>query len=458
MFNVRVRGIYATTITRLCMDWGFKIVQPTKIIIDRFKLTDLREAPDITIKDLESKDGIVIIGLRRAVEEILEKLKTHFPEVIVLKCLMPIHSIVKGIVKNFRNGEYIIEVKPGIYGVLKGDFKIGDVTTVSIAKTSFTHSNYLKLSSNLWIKGRYAYLIQDNKVIVSRHIKDHNIKRELISLGLLFKREGWGVKWRSSAQYADTVSLIGELKNLHEKAKEILKNSEKTPYTELIEGEYIARVIFPSTTKIELDKVRSKVIPTVYKHHIYKSSGKIGSVLVDFAEKILNELNVDWVSRNLHEFMIELLKQRGKVKILHIKPSGEIISLTPGSIIEISRERLVLRRRLTGGGRYDGLNISKEEGDYDIMEVKPNEWIITHNYYSKNNTLRGRYININTPPEITYKCIKYIDLIIDIVILPNGEVKILDLEEFNKLYSEGIIPSYIKTKVNNIINSFISIN
>ncbi|MEM1545054.1 MAG: DUF402 domain-containing protein [Candidatus Methanomethylicia archaeon] len=454
MFNVRVRGIYATAITRLCMDWGFRIVQPTETIIDRFRLTDLKEPPDITIKDLESKDGIIIIGLRRAVEEVLKKLEIYFPEVIVLKCLMPIRSIVKGIVKDFRNGEYIVEVKPNIYGVLKGNFRIGDVITVSVAKTSFTRNNYLKLSSSLWIKGRYAYLIQDSKVIVSRHIRDRNIRRELSSLGLLFKEKGWGVKWRSSAQYANIPSLMEELKKLYEKAREILKSSEKTPYVELIDGEYIAKVIFPSTTKIELDKIRSKTIPTVYKHHIYKSSGKIGSVLVDFAEKILNEFNVDVVSGDLHEFMIELLRQRSKVEILHIKPSGEIISLTPGSIIEINKEKLILKRRLTAGGRYDGLNIPKEEGDYDIMEVKPNEWTITHSYYSKNRVLKGRYININTPPEITYKYIKYIDLIVDIVILPNGEVKILDLEEFDKLCSEGVVSSYIRTKVNNIISSF----
>jgi Ribonuclease G/E len=450
MFNVRVRGIYATAITRLCIDWGFRIVQPTKAITDRFKLTDLRDPPDITIKDLESRDGILIIGLHKAVKEILEKLRIHFPEVIVLKCLIPIHSIVKGVIRDFKNGEYIVEVKPGIYGTLRGSFKIGDVITVSIAKTSFTRDSYLKLSSNLWIRGKYAYLIQDSKVIISRHIRDSNIRKELSSLGLFFKKKGWSVKWRSSAQYANILTLIEELKKLHEKAEEILKSSEKTPYVELVDGEYIAKVIFPSTTKIELDKVRSEVTPTIHKHHIYKSSGKIGSILVDFTEKILNEFNID-ISRNLHEFITELLKQRSKVEILHIKPQGKIIKLTPGSIVEINKEKLVLKREMAGGGKYDGLNINKEEGDYDIMEVKPDEWIITHNYYSRNGVLRGKYININTPPEITYKGIKYIDLIVDIAILPSGEVKVLDLEEFSRLCSEGIIPSCIKAKVNNII-------
>jgi Ribonuclease G/E len=450
MFNVRVRGIYATAITRLCIDWGFRIVQPTKAITDRFKLTILKDPPDITIKDLKGRDGIVIIGLHKAVEEILEKLRIHFPEVIVLKCLMPIHSIVKGVVKDFKNGEYIIEVKPGIYGTLKGSFKIGDVITVSITKTSFTRDNYLKLSNNLWITGKYAYLVQDSRVIISRHIKDSSIRKELFSLGLLFKKRGWSVKWRSSAQYTNILTLMEELKKLHEKAEEILKNSEKTPYVEVANGEYIAEAIFPSTTKIKLDKIRSEVTPTVHKHHIYKSSGKIGSVLVDFTEKILNELNID-TSRNLHEFIIELLRQKGKAEILHIKPQGKIIRLTPGSIVEINKEKLILKREVTGGGKYDGLNINKEEGDYDIMEVKLDEWIITHNYYSRNGVLKGKYININTPPEITYRGIKYIDLIVDIAILPNGEVKVLDLEEFNKLCSEGIIPSCIEAKVNNII-------
>jgi Ribonuclease G/E len=450
MFNVRVRGIYATAMTRLCIDWGFKIVQPTKAIIDRFKIADLKDPPDITIKDSRSRDGIVIIGLRKALEEMLEKLKTCFPEAIVLKCLMPIHSVVKGVVRDFRGGEYIVEVKPGIYGTIRGNFKIGDVITVSIAETSFTRNNYLKLSNNLWITGKYAYLIQDGRVIVSRHIKDSNVRRELSSLGQLLKKRGWGIKWRSSAQYANILTLMEELKKLYEKAEKILKNSEKTPYVEVVDGEYVAEVIFPSTTKIELDKVRSKVTPTIHKHHIYKSSGKIGSILVDFTEKILNEFNID-ISGNLHEFITELLRRKSKVEILHIKPSGKIIKLTPGSIVEVGKEKLVLRREIAGGGRYDGLNISKEEGDYDIMEVKPDEWIITHSYYSRNGVLKGKYININTPPEITYKGIKYIDLIVDIAILPSGEIKILDLEEFNKLCSEGIIPSLIEAKVNNII-------
>lgn len=454
MFNVRIRGIYATAMTRLCIDWGFKIVQPTRAIINRFRLTDSKEPPDITVKDSKSREGIVIIGLRKAVEETLKKLEAKFPEAIVLKCLIPIHSIVKGVVKGFRNNECIVEVKPSVYGVLKGSFKIGDIVTVSIAKTSFTRSSYLKLSGNLWISGKYAYLTQDSKVIVSRHIRDYNIRRELTSLGLSFKRRGWGIKWRSSAQYASIPTLMEELKNLYEKADRIIRNSENTPYVEIAEGEYIAEIIFPSTTKIELDKIRSRVTPTVDKHHIYKSSGKIGSLLVDFTEKILNEFNVEVISRNLHEFMTELLKRRSKIKIFHIKPSGKIINLTPGSIMEMDGERLVLKRKLAGIGKYDGLNIPKEEGDYDIMEVKLGEWVTTHNYYSKNGVLKGKYININTPPEITYKGIKYIDLIVDIAILPNGEVKVLDLEEFNKLCSERIIPTCIETKVNDIINSF----
>lgn len=86
MFRAKVRGIYSTALTRLLIDSGFKIDQPSAPIRERFRFTDTFEdssQPDIEICDRPDKQGIYIIGSAIPVEKFASILLEKLDDVIV---------------------------------------------------------------------------------------------------------------------------------------------------------------------------------------------------------------------------------------------------------------------------------------------------------------------------------------------------------------------------------------
>lgn len=76
MTEIKLRGIYATALTRLFLDCGLNVVQPSQVISKRFNL-EYRPLPgEVLIKDREDKQGIVITGKVDAVEPVIEVLRS----------------------------------------------------------------------------------------------------------------------------------------------------------------------------------------------------------------------------------------------------------------------------------------------------------------------------------------------------------------------------------------------
>lgn len=67
---VRIRGIYSTALTKLLMDRGFKIVQPSDVIAERFGIEKSYEDFDVDIYD--KNHGVTIVGTKvEAVKKLL---------------------------------------------------------------------------------------------------------------------------------------------------------------------------------------------------------------------------------------------------------------------------------------------------------------------------------------------------------------------------------------------------
>ncbi|MEM0497708.1 MAG: DUF402 domain-containing protein, partial [Acidilobaceae archaeon] len=60
--------------------------------------------------------------------------------------------------------------------------------------------------------------------------------------------------------------------------------------------------------------------------------------------------------------------------------------------------------------------------------------------------LLGVYVNINTPPEVSFKGIRYLDLYIDIVKRVSSEPELVDLRELEEAYNVGLISSGLYEK------------
>jgi protein associated with RNAse G/E len=208
-------------------------------------------------------------------------------------------------------------------------------------------------------------------------------------------------------------------------------------------GEGSAEVEFPFTSKATLDELRNKVLPTVPRHHHFRI---VASDYVNLLEeKTLSghPEKRDSVGRSMEKSLIWDTFQEGKeIKIEHVKLDGRVIFLSEGVILDkdFDRRRLVLKRsRFKGRTKYDGLGIEKREGDYAISEIHEGLWHYQHTYFRSDGTLIGRYVNINTPVEFYPDRIRYVDLEIDVVQMPDGRVFVTDEEDLEEMFKAGYL-------------------
>ncbi len=86
--KVRVRGIYATALTALLAE-RFAIVEPSEVIQLRLGLGAGEGPPDVAIQDRPDRHGIVVEGLRSAVEEVVSFLNDRIPWAVFVRQPLP---------------------------------------------------------------------------------------------------------------------------------------------------------------------------------------------------------------------------------------------------------------------------------------------------------------------------------------------------------------------------------
>jgi len=460
---VRIRGIYATALSKLLLDKGFSIVQPSRVIAERLWIENpCYEPPDVTIKDSDNvKGGLVIIGRCDAVETIVKTFLEVSDEIFIWRCRVPLHRVVRGVVKRVEENRVIVDLG-GVEGVLPALsaplYKEGDVIPVTVVKTALRDGEEIILSNELRIDGRYVSIIPGGRVFISKHIRDPEKRSKLYGIGLMYlnKLGGYGIKWRSSAQYAECTELMRELEELARRLDELRERAwSGEPYTVLQEGECICEIVPSYSFRRYMDDVRNSVIPTVINHHSLKMFMRRTTV-IDYTEHILSYVSNERekVSRALLDYVFT---RRYRVAIRHAKPDGSLIVLGPAVLVKYSDGELVLARRLRAGGALDGLGVPKEEGDFAVTWTRLGSWQVVHAYFSRDRRLKGVYVNINTPVEPVKDGIYYIDLYIDVVKrVDENEPRIVDLEELEKLKECGAASETMYDKIKRAVDDALS--
>jgi len=465
--NVRVRGIYATAITKILIDEGFNITHASQIIKERFNIKDDVIAPDVTVKDVDGKYGIVVIGKYNVGKKVFDVLRQKIGTVYVWESKLPLHAIYKGVVKEKNNGKCIVDIN-GVRGILNCNAEPGSEVVVEISKPVLPPSNEVLLSTNYTIYGNYVALIYGLKgrVIFSRHITNPEIKRNLRMIVSLMKISGdWGVKWRSSAILGRVNDLMLDLQQTFEKANKFLDHIKEAPVGKFIsEGQFFGILGFDSKARCILDDYRNNVVPTIRYHHALKSMDNNLTQIIDYTEYLMKigTLSRELATQSIFSYIEDLLSEKKLINIEHISLlKGEIIKLTPGHLHKVCKQgdiiHGVLKRVFKGGGYLDGLNVPKEYGDYDLMEFSTSAPIILHKYHSKDGIFKGLYININSYPELSPGILRYIDLEIDVIVRPNGEVHIIDSEKLKIAYEEKILSKEKYDTIQTIVGSIESV-
>ena len=199
-----------------------------------------------------------------------------------------------------------------------------------------------------------------------------------------------------------------------------------------------ARLEFGGASKEALDDLRSSVTPTLTRHHRIRI---IHPKKLERAEKELS--GSPGRKRELEkEIFLEAIlfpmRKSGWVWLEHIKPLGKPIRPREGILLEAD-ERKILIKRFFSQGRYDGLSLPIEEGDYSLTEVQEGAWYVKHAYYSAAGKPKGEYYNINTPVELYPHGARYVDMEIDVIRRGEEEPFLVDRDALAILAKAGRI-------------------
>jgi protein associated with RNAse G/E len=209
-------------------------------------------------------------------------------------------------------------------------------------------------------------------------------------------------------------------------------------------------VEFAYLAKSALDEERNLIVPTLFHHHRLKT---IASEVVDWVEQ--GELTYHpekrkAASEDLQKKLIWDGYSPGKrIAIEHVKPDGEILYLSEGELVGAdfeSRTMVLKRSQFKGRSKYDGLDVEKREGDYAITEAKEGSWFYKHTYLRKDGELFGWYYNVNSPVEFYPDRIRYVDLEVDVVARPDGEVEVKDEPILERRTQEGFLSERLREK------------
>ncbi len=228
---------------------------------------------------------------------------------------------------------------------------------------------------------------------------------------------------------------------------EALAESEKDLVDELEASKELvhARLEFGAVSKGSLDLIRSSVIPSLTRHH------RLRIIHPKKLEKAEKQLGKQPRSRKeldrtvFQEVILIPLSKAGVVRLEHIKVSGKPVRPREGILLEAKGNQILVKRSFSQG-RYDGLDLPIEEGDYGLTEVREGAWYVKHAYYSKEGRLKGEYYNINTPVELYPYGARYLDLEVDVVRRVGGKPSIVDREDLALLAKDGGIGAGLEKK------------
>ena len=459
--DARVRGVYATALTKLLMEHGFRIVQPSDTIMKRLGLEYILETPDLDVDDRLDRQGVWAAGGADAVNAFRKVLRENLDDAILRRSKLTLHGVYKGVVVDAA--ESLVDIGCAI-GVLDrsnpcGTLSDGVELVVQVKKAPPAVKKPL-LSTEISLPTKYVVLVEKPGVWVSKKVTDPDARSRLLNLGAKFSQLGLGVIWRPSAVGQPDEVLEAEVGRVAEEWRKIMDEAVRVDApTTLREGNRILDAEFPALSKEKLDEVRGQVAPTLPRHHYYRACGGAISSSLTLAEKLLEQGHpMESVERLFREAINQEYPLPGsKLRIIHVKLGGEVLSLGEARLESLNPESGALRlaRVIRGRGVYDGLGVPREPGDVAVTETRVGSWLLKTTYLTSRGEWKGTYVNINTPVELYPRKIRYVDLEVDVCIWPNGRVRVLDMDGFRGAVEEGVVGERLAKKVESLVDEVV---
>jgi len=461
--NVRVRGIYATALTRTLLDAGHRVVQASTPIQRRFD-ADLPAADhDATIETGPQRQGVNVAGDPDAVATIRELLEDTGIDTLPWTDPAPVGAVFDGRVTETRGNGAVVALGEAEgylpFRHVDGSIGKGDAVRVRVTEAAAPwDSDRAVLDTDLRVEAGLATLIRGRSGVRVAG-RDDAAGRELAGITDLLGSEppeGWGLEWAHNARDADMETLGEALDRASERATDldaaVDEAGDPEPVRQVADPSAGAWIWFGRESRFALDEARREVTATMPGHHRTKAGTDAASAGVDFAEALCPDLDGEFPFGVVADQFGPNVGDR--VRIDHGKPAGRRIVLGKGEVVERGDDgTMSLERSISGGGSYDALGTPRESGDTALTKFREGRWWYPTTYRSADGEHKGTYVNICTPVELFPDAVRYVDLHVDVIKHPDGTVERVDDDELDEAVEEGDVPEALAEKARSVAGS-----
>ncbi|MFB6146484.1 MAG: DUF402 domain-containing protein [Halobacteriaceae archaeon] len=463
----RVRGIYATAITRVLCDGDVSVVQPSPTIRERFDREFDGGASDVAVTHTDDRRGVRVDGdpeARASVQGLLTDLSR---DSLGWTADAPVAALYRGRVTGERGGGAILSLGDGREGYLPYDRTDRHVTTgddllVQVRDPAAPWADARPtLDTDVSVPGGLLSLERgtDARVVSTG---DDATDREVAGLLDLLDApvpEGWGVRAEAGAVDAPVAALDEALAAARRTATAVdealsAATADGEP-TELAAPLATGWVWLGREARFALDDDRDAVTHTMAGHHRIKAATDRAGEAVDFAE----QLGADPDGFPFAAVTGQFGPTAGDaVRIAHGKPDGRLIVLGRGEVTDRDPDTgtVTVRREMSSEGTYDALGTPRRPGDVAVTKFREGRWWAPTAYRSADGDPRGTYCNVSTPLEVFPDAVRYVDLHVDVIRRPDGEVTIVDEGELEAAVEAGDVPDALADRAREIADQVAS--
>ncbi|MFB6093047.1 MAG: DUF402 domain-containing protein [Haloquadratum sp.] len=489
--RVRVRGIYATAVTRLLLEAGHDVVQASEPIRERFDAEFADGNHEATVATTDDRQGVGIHGDADAVGAVDAELRAGGKgeddsgrlgrDSFGWDDPAPAGAVFDAAVTETGGSGAICDLgeREGYlpYSESDGYVDVGDVLRVQVRESAPPWADRRpELGTAIHADGGLATLVwgREGTTVDTR---DDAAGRELAGMTDLLSAtppDDWGIVWAHAATRAGMDALEAALERAIDRAEALEAalgdedasvTNDGAATTDASESETGRRAApaagrwrwFGRETRFALDEVRRTVSPTMPGHHRTKAGSETASAGVDLAEALCGAEPDDGGES---DFPFDVVtRQCGPtegdvVSIRHGKPDGRAFSLGEGDVTDRGADGTVeVTRTLSGGGTYDALGTPREAGDTAVTKVREGRWWYPTVYRGADREPKGTYVNVCTPVECFPDAIRYIDLHVDVVKRPDGPVERVDDDELDASVAAGNVPEAVAAKARSVATS-----
>jgi hypothetical protein len=473
--NVRVRGIYTTALTRL-LRADHEVVQASPPIRERFDAEFPAEVADIAVRTTDDRQGIGLAGEGGAVAELRDRLRAVGRDAFAWDDPAPRGAVFRGVVTETLGSGAVVDLgrvprsgpeRAGSgatresddarvegflpYDRVDGYVDEGDVYRVQVASPEPPWSDSRpSVATDLRVPGGLVELCRG----------DGGRRDETARMADLLPvdpPEGWSARWSRTAEDAPLEAMQTALERANDRATAVTEAVEEPDDGEgdgpgrLVAPQAGAWVWFGRESRFELDRHRREVETTMPGHHRAKAATEAASAAVDFAEALCDpsgEFPFDVVTRQFGP------GEGDRVAIRHGKPDGRAITLGRGEVTDRDPEgSITVEREMSGGGTYDAIGVDRLEGDVARTTFVEGRWWYATVYEGTGGERRGTYVNVCTPVEVFPDAVRYVDLHVDVVKGPGGEVRRVDDDELDEAVDAGEVSEALADRAREVAAS-----